>query len=220
LQHSSKSLSRNAGLRSWRKAGSGEVKSGHPDFTVSRCSCRHKRKSPGQSQGLVGSLKPRPSRGLQPQARASAARLLIALEHVVPVDEVVDPRLQILRPGVAIVDVVGVLPNVDAENRRAAMHQRVFAVRRLHDFELAVLDRNPGPARAELRRAGVDEIGAKLVVAAEIAVDRLMEGARQLVAAAALLHPFPEMDVVEVLPGIVEETLVLAEGLLDDLLQR
>jgi hypothetical protein len=44
--------------------------------------------------------------------------------------------------------------------------------------------------------------------------------ARQLVAAAALLHPLPEMDVVVVLAGVVEEALVLAVALLDDLLER
>ena len=37
-------------------------------------------------------------------------------------------------------------------------------------------------------------------------------------AAAIRLHPLPEMDVVVMLAGIVEEGLVLAEGALDDLL--
>ena len=46
------------------------------------------------------------------------------------------------------------LPDVDAEDRGRAMHQRVFAVGRLGDFELAVLHRQPGPAGAELADAG------------------------------------------------------------------
>ena len=58
---------------------------------------------------------------------------------------------------------------------------------------------------------GLNEIGAELVVAAEIGVDRLLQLARQLLAAAALLHPLPEMDVVVVLAGIVEEAGILAE---------
>src|SRR5690606_32425862 len=56
------------------------------------------------------------------------AGLLVELEHVVPVDQVIVERLEVLRPGVAIVDVVGVLPHVDAKDRRAAVDERVFAV--------------------------------------------------------------------------------------------
>src|SRR5712671_2062501 len=62
------------------------------------------------------------------------------LVDILPVDEMIDERLQIIRTAVAIVDVVGVLPDVAAENRDGAVHQRVFAIRRLGDFELAVLD--------------------------------------------------------------------------------
>src|SRR6267154_174036 len=42
-----------------------------------------------------------------------------AVEHlrdVAPIDEMIDERLEIVRPPVAIVDVVGVLPDVAAEN--------------------------------------------------------------------------------------------------------
>ena len=49
------------------------------------------------------------------------------------------------------------------------MDQRVFAVRRFRDGKLAVLDRKPGPAGAELRGAGGNEISLELVVTAEIA---------------------------------------------------
>src|SRR5215472_7667357 len=42
---------------------------------------------------------------------------LVHLGHVVPVDQVVEERLQIIRPAIAIVDVVGMLPHVAAENR-------------------------------------------------------------------------------------------------------
>ncbi|MNU08281.1 hypothetical protein D3C72_2542460 [compost metagenome] len=59
-------------------------------------------------------------------------------------------------------------PHVDAEDGGCAVNQRVFAVRGLGDGELAVLDREPGPAGAELGGAGGDEVGLELVVAAEI----------------------------------------------------
>ncbi len=76
--------------------------------------------------------------------------LFVEFQHIIPVDQAVDEGFEVFRAGIAVVDVVGVFPDIDAEDRRCAMNQRVFAVRGLGDFELAVLDREPGPARAEL----------------------------------------------------------------------
>ena len=144
----------------------------------------------------------------------------VALQDVVPVDQAVDEGFEVFRAGVAVVDVIGMFPHVDAEDRGGAVDQRIFAVRRLGDFELAVLDRNPGPAGAELGGAGGDEIGLELVVAAEIGGEGCFQLAGQLVAAAALLQLLPEMDMVVVLGRVVEQARIGAEGLLDDLLDR
>ena len=132
----------------------------------------------------------------------------------------IEKGFEIIGPAVAIVDVVGVLPHIAAQDRRAAMHQRIFAVRRLGDDELAVLHRDPAPAGAELGDAGLGEIFLHLVEAAEVAVDLGLELAGDFVAAAVRLHPFPEMQVVVMLAGIVEEAGILAEGALHDLFQR
>src|SRR5271169_2830678 len=99
----------------------------------------------------------------------------------------VDERLQVIRAAVAIVDVVGVLPDVAAEDRRGAVHQRIFAVGGLGDFELATLDLEPAPAGAELADAGGGEIGLELFQTAEILVDLLLEPAGQFAAAAVRL---------------------------------
>src|SRR5579862_3669323 len=101
------------------------------------------------------------------------------------------------------------LPHVAAEDGSAAVHQRILAVRRLRDGELAVLDREPAPARAELGDAGLDEIFLEFCDRADVGRDLLFEFSGDLVAAAALLHPFPEMNVVVVMGGIVEEAGVL-----------
>src|SRR4051812_30413560 len=85
------------------------------------------------------------------------------LVNVFPVDQAIAERLQIVGTAVAIIDVVGVLPDVAAENRRCAVDQRALAVRGLGDFELAVLDRHPAPAGAELADAGGGEIGLELL---------------------------------------------------------
>src|SRR4051794_30411112 len=104
-----------------------------------------------------------------------------------PIDEIVDVSFEIFRPEIAVVDVIAVLPHIDAEDRRGAVHKRIFAVRGLHDLELAVPDRDPRPARTELRRSRIDEVGTHLVVAAEIPVDGLLQPAGETLAAAALL---------------------------------
>src|SRR2546429_2331802 len=121
------------------------------------------------------------------------------LVDIVPVDQIIAERLQIVGTAVAVIDVVGVLPDVAAEDRRGAMDQRAFAVRGLGDFELAVLDRQPAPAGAELADAGGGEIGLELVESAEVLGDLLFQPAGQLAAAAIRLHPVPEMQMVVVL---------------------
>src|SRR5829696_6238315 len=118
------------------------------------------------------------------------------LVNVFPVDQAIAESLQIVGTAVAIVDVVGVLPDVAAEDRRGAVDQRAFAVRGLGDFELAVLDRQPAPAGGE--------ISLELLETAEVFGDLLFQTAGQLAAAAIRLHPVPEMQMVVVLAGIVE----------------
>src|ERR1700760_1815793 len=127
---------------------------------------------------------------------AKSDRLAVHLVDIFPVDQVLDERLQIVRTTVAIVDVVGMLPDVAAEDRERAVHQRILTVRGLGDFELAALARQPAPAGAELADAGGGEIGLELLEAAEVLGDLLLEPARQLGAAAIGLHPAPEMDMV------------------------
>src|ERR1700733_13230342 len=131
----------------------------------------------------------------------------------------IDERLQIIRTAVAIVDVVGVLPDVAAEDRRGAMHQWALAVRGLGDFELAVLDLQPAPARSELTDTGGGEIGLELLQPAEVLGDLLFQAAGQFAAAAIGLHPVPEMQMIVVLAGIVEDGRVLPERTLHDLLK-
>src|SRR6478735_2389967 len=124
-----------------------------------------------------------------------ASNLAEHFVDIVPVDQMIAKRLQIVRAAVAVVDVVGVLPDVAAENRRRAVNQRA----------LAVLDRQPAPAGAELTDAGGGEIGLELVETAEVFGDLLFQTAGQLAAAAIWLHPVPEVQMVVVLAGIVED---------------
>src|SRR5215467_10231889 len=100
------------------------------------------------------------------------------------------------------------------------MHQRVFAIRSLGHDDLAVLERKPRPAGAELGDARLNEVLLHFGDRAEIGDDLLLKRAGNLVTAAAWLHPLPEMEVVVMLAGVVEEPGVLAERAFDDLFKR
>ncbi len=162
-----------------------------------------------------GRAKARPSHRSERRAQNC---LGIQLGDVVPVHQVLDERLEIVRAAVAVIDVVGVLPHIDAEDRGSAGDQRALAVRALGDDQLAVLHRQPGPAGAELGDAGLDEIFLELLHRADVLDDLLLELAGNG-AAAIRLHPVPEVQVVIVLAGIVEEAGILAERALHDLLE-
>src|ERR1039458_3322273 len=133
----------------------------------------------------------------------------IQLGDVFPIHEVIDNGLEIVGPTIAIVDVVGVLPYVHAKYRVTAMHERVLAVSGLGHNDIAIHDREPSPARTELRHASLNEIHLGLFDRAERVGKRLFERAGN-VAAALWLQPLPETRVIVVLGGIVEETRILS----------
>src|SRR5258708_16344329 len=103
-----------------------------------------------------------------------------------------DERLQVIRTAVATVDVIGVRPDVTAEDRHGAIDQRALAVRGLGNLELALLHRQPRPARTELADAGGGEIGLELLEPAEVLPDLFFQPATQFSAATLRPHPLPE----------------------------
>src|SRR5258708_39901432 len=68
--------------------------------------------------------------------------------------------------------------------------------------------------------AGGGKIGLEFLKPAEVLGDLLLQPAGQFAAAAIGLHPVPEMQVIVVLAGVVEERSILAERALHDLLER
>src|SRR3954454_13638754 len=127
-----------------------------------------------------------------------AARLLEAPAHLVPVHDV-PPRLQVVRALVLVLEVVGVLPDVDAEEWRLPGGDRRVLVGRARDLEAAarpVVD-EPGPAASELPDARCVHLLLELVEAAERLLDRAGEGPARL-AAAVRAHDLPEEAVVGV----------------------
>src|SRR4051795_13136439 len=73
----------------------------------------------------------------------------VALGDLVPVDDV-PPGLEVLGPAVVVLEVVRVLPDVVAQQRRVAVEHRAVLVGRLGELELAAGEPQPRPARAEL----------------------------------------------------------------------
>ena len=65
--------------------------------------------------------------------------LLEGLLQQLPVDQVVEERVDVVRTGVAVVDVVGVLPHVARQHGVGAVLQRKVGVAGCRDGELAVV---------------------------------------------------------------------------------
>src|SRR5437016_8412147 len=99
----------------------------------------------------------------QPLAMAASAQPLIDLR---PIDHV-PPRVDVVRPAILVLQVVGVLPDVDAEDRVLAVHQRTVLVRGALDGELVAAADHPRPAAAEPARRGLLHFLFQLVEAAE-----------------------------------------------------
>src|SRR3954462_13019839 len=99
---------------------------------------------------------PRPtavSRDRKPAAIGRAERKPSAepRRDLAPVDHI-PPGPDVIRPAVLILEVVGVLPDVESQDRLLAFHERVVLVRRARDRKLAAVRDEPGPARSEARR--------------------------------------------------------------------
>src|SRR5205823_14605631 len=96
----------------------------------------------------------------KPQAAGSGSsflarfRFAIALRDGAPVHHV-PPGIDVVGTLVLIFQVVGMLPDVDAEDGRLAVHEGAILVRRAEDLQLAVGEDEPGPAAAEAADAGL-----------------------------------------------------------------
>mmetsp|Transcript_32171 Transcript_32171/g.84984 ORF Transcript_32171/g.84984 Transcript_32171/m.84984 type:complete len:207 (-) Transcript_32171:278-898(-) len=130
----------------------------------------------------------------------------VVLANLLPIDDVPE-RADVLGPAVLVLEVIGVLPHVEAHDGDQAgiVHERVVLVGRRHNLDRAILgDREPRPARAEDARGGGGERGLELVVRPEGRRDLLRQHAGRL-ATGVGAHDRPEEAVVVVAAaGIVE----------------
>src|ERR1700724_3507269 len=106
-----------------------------------------------------------------------------AVIHFFPVDYV-PPRREVFGAAVVVFQVVGMLPDVVAENGEQALGDRVVLIRGGNDLRFAALfSGKPNPAAAELFDTGIVEFGLKIFEVAESLLDQVCDRAVGLAAA-------------------------------------
>src|ERR1700681_4438943 len=106
------------------------------------------------------------------QAQCSSLCRNVALLDRLPVQNV-PPRLEVVGAAVLIVEIIGVLPHVVAEQGMLAVHHWTVLVRTGLERQPAVLvDRGKSPARTEQFQTVGVEIAPQFFHPAEVAVDR------------------------------------------------
>src|SRR5829696_18882 len=156
---------------------------------------------------------PRDRRVRGPRRRAGSGDSgdgAVPLRDLAPVDDV-PPRVDVVGALVLVLQVVRVLPDVDADQRRLAGRERRVLVRRADDRQPAAVVDQPGPAGAELVDAGLLDLRLEVVERAEGGVDRLAQGAVGLTAAVGA-HRLPEQRVVVVAAAVVADGAALLVG--------
>src|SRR5688572_29975722 len=123
------------------------------------------------------------------------------LVHPVPIHHV-PPRGDVVRTTVLVLQVIGVLPDIETEHRFLAVHQRIVLVRRAGDRHLTAVGNQPHPAAAETARPSLAPFRLEIVEAAKRRVDRVGGLARRG-AAGVGRHPVPEHAVVPVPAAVV-----------------
>src|SRR5437867_6177108 len=104
-----------------------------------------------------------------------AKRQSVILAYRVPVHHV-PPGFDVVGTPVLILKIISMLPNIDAENRRVAVHQRAVLVWRRNDFKLSVLILDqPRPAAAKTSRTSGSKFLFEIVEAPECRFDIIGE---------------------------------------------
>jgi hypothetical protein len=137
--------------------------------------------------------------------------LVKTLFYLIPVNNG-EEGFYVVRAAVLVVEVVGVLPDVEAEDGGSLhvgnVHQGVVLVRGRGNGEVTVFSHNePGPSGAEAAAGGGGELVFEAVEATEVLSDGMAEFAGCIGETATVgAHHFPEQAVVE------EAATVIAHG--------
>src|SRR5208282_1396031 len=123
----------------------------------------------------------------------------------IPIDELVEPCVDVIRTAVLVIQIIGVFPHVAGQQTGDPARHRRVGVRGLHDLELlvGVLD-EPGPTAAELGHRGGGEFLAELRVVTKGVLDMVGDRAGRR-PAAVRPHAVPVEGVVPILRRVVED---------------
>src|SRR6185312_1137980 len=98
--------------------------------------------------------------------------------NLFPVDHLPERR-QVITAFVLVFQIVGMFPDIDAEDRSAFhfgyIHQRVILVRGGSDLQLAIPDDQPRPAASKTRQPGGIQLFLQTVDTAESTVDLVQQ---------------------------------------------
>ena len=120
----------------------------------------------------------------------------------IPVDYI-PPGGEIFRAAVVVFQVVGMLPDVVAEDGEMTLRDGIVLIRRAHDVHVAALFAGePDPSGAELFYAGVVEFGLEILEVTEGFGDDLSDGAGRI-AAPFGFHDLPIHGMVDVTAAVV-----------------
>src|SRR5207249_11830889 len=109
----------------------------------------------------------RPGMAIARQTRDCFPLRFVILRYFVPIHHV-PPGFDVIGTTVLIVQIISMFPNVDAEDRRVAIHQRAILIWRRNHFEFAALVFDqPRPAAAETSDAGSCKFLLELIEAAK-----------------------------------------------------
>src|SRR5947209_6198334 len=169
---------------------------------------------PGAIPGLTGFSRIK----LRARSAPRSAHRGEAFSHLWPVHDV-PPGVDVVGPAVLVLEVVGVLPDVDAKQRGLTVADRIVLVRGGDHGERRAVVHEPGPARAELVHARILELRLELIVGPEGGLDRGAELAVGL-ASAVRGHPLPEQRVVVVPAAVVAHCSALVVGQRSEVLEH
>lgn len=129
------------------------------------------------------------------------------LVHEVPIDNSGEV-LKVSSSGIAVIDVVSVLPDIDSQKRLVAIGQWVSSIGCVNDGNILTLLAKPGPARAEVAKSLSWKILEEVINAAPLANNEILQLSSKLTLVGR--DAVPVEGVVPMLGGIVEDLLVLA----------
>lgn len=129
------------------------------------------------------------------------------LADEVPVDEAREV-LEVGGSGVAVVNVVGVFPDINSQEGLVAVGKRVSSIGSIEDGDLSTLFGKPGPARPEVGQCLCREVLNKVINTAPLALNQLLELPSRL----SLMRrdAMPIKGMIPMLSSIIEDLLVLA----------